>query len=190
MSTDFFSTFKQLQKTKRGFTLIELLVVIGIIGILSSVILASLSFARQKSRDGKRVAEITQMTRALEIFYDSNQRYPSTTPAGFSGVDAGIQLLASLRFLPSVTPIPPPGANSRYIYHGIYDDGAGVVIECVLAATTCNGYELGITLERTDSPVLPTDADQSVGAFYGGYPDCTVNAPGAELCYDVKGYTQ
>ncbi len=35
---------------RRGFTLIELLVVISIIGLLSSVILASLSVARQKGQ--------------------------------------------------------------------------------------------------------------------------------------------
>ena len=80
------------KKTNRGFTLIELLVVIAIIGILSSVVLASLNDARQKSRDAKRIADVKQLQLALELFFDSNASYPSSTAqlvtAGFiSGLD-------------------------------------------------------------------------------------------------------
>lgn len=65
----------------KGFTLIELLVVIAIIALLSSVVIASLSTARAKSRDARRLADISQVRTALELYYDSNQGYPSTTGA-------------------------------------------------------------------------------------------------------------
>jgi prepilin-type N-terminal cleavage/methylation domain-containing protein len=168
----------------RGFTLIELLIVIAIIGILASVILASLSTARAKSRDAKRVAEVGQIQKALELYYyDNNQTYPSTTPTGYSGADAGVQVLTANGLLPH-TPLPPAGTNPTYIYHGVTRDlTTGALTECL--GGPCNNFELGITLERTDGPVLGNDADHTVGAFYGAYPDCLVNTAGTEQCYDI-----
>jgi len=61
---------------KKGFTLIELLVVIAIIGLLATIVMVSLNTARTKARDTKRKADIRQIRLALEMYYDTNGRYP------------------------------------------------------------------------------------------------------------------
>jgi len=60
----------------KGFTLIELLVVIAIIGVLASIVLASVSTARAKARDAKRISEIRQIETALQMYHNDNGRYP------------------------------------------------------------------------------------------------------------------
>lgn len=61
-----------------GFTLIELLVVISIIGLLASVVLASLNSARAKARDATRLATVRQIGNVLQLYYDANGAFPST----------------------------------------------------------------------------------------------------------------
>jgi len=57
-------------KREKGFTLIELLVVVAIIGLLASIIIASLGGARKGGRDAKAKAEIRQIQTALELCYN------------------------------------------------------------------------------------------------------------------------
>lgn len=61
---------------RRAFTLVELLVVIAIIGLLSTVAVAATNSARTKSRDTKRLADIAQIRKALELYYANNNSYP------------------------------------------------------------------------------------------------------------------
>lgn len=61
--------------TRRGFTLIELLVVVSIIGLLSSVIIASLNTARSKARDARRIADFHSVDVAMEMYFEKNGRY-------------------------------------------------------------------------------------------------------------------
>ena len=60
----------------KGFTLIELLVVVAIIGILATVVLASLDSARSRARDAKRLSDIRTIQTALEAYYLENGTYP------------------------------------------------------------------------------------------------------------------
>jgi general secretion pathway protein G len=62
---------------KKGFTLIELLVVIAIIGLLSTLAVVALNSARSKARDAARVADVKQIQTALELYYNSNDGYPT-----------------------------------------------------------------------------------------------------------------
>jgi len=55
----------------KGFTLIELLVVIAIIGILSSVVLASLSNARDKGKDAAVKSQLASMKAQAELYYSA-----------------------------------------------------------------------------------------------------------------------
>ena len=76
----------------KGFTLIELLVVIAIIGVLSTLAVIALGSARSKARDSKRLADIKQISTALELYYSENNTYPEiitpgnslTSPDGFT----------------------------------------------------------------------------------------------------------
>ena len=63
----------------RGFTLIELLVVVAIIGLLASVVLASLDQARLSARNAQRASDLRNIQAALELYRSDHQNYPDSS---------------------------------------------------------------------------------------------------------------
>lgn len=110
---------------KSGFTLIELLVVIAIIGVLASIVLASLTSARAKARDSKRVADLRSMEKALNLYYSINGRYPLACGAtanawkghGSNFGDCNTDYIEGLAPYINQLPIDPSGDTTQgYIY--------------------------------------------------------------------------
>ena len=149
--------FKPFIKSARGFTLIELLVVIAIIGILSSIVLASLNTARLKSRDARRVADLRQVQLAMQLYYDANSQYPTTTAA----------------LVPTYIATIPKDPVGQVVYP--YDQ-----------LTSGSSYHLGANLEDTSNAVLSSDQD-TVSASINGADgaDCDGSSTTGRACYDV-----
>lgn len=129
---------------KTGFTLIELLVVISVIGLLSSIVLASLNSARGKARDTKRLQEKRSVITALNLYYSYNGVWPSssnswkcfgapTSETCFGGSYAGLDSLVTA-MQPHMKNFPTTDASSgsyaynRFLYG--YSASAGVLSGC------------------------------------------------------------
>jgi prepilin-type N-terminal cleavage/methylation domain-containing protein len=67
--------YKKTMKNKRAFTLIELLVVIAIIGILASLIVASLGDTRDKANEAKAISGLAQLKKLVEIEKINTESY-------------------------------------------------------------------------------------------------------------------
>jgi len=72
----------------KGFTLIELLVVIAIIGVLSSIVFASLNSARNKGYDAAVKSGLANSRSQAELYYNNNLNYNTVCTAGTDNISA------------------------------------------------------------------------------------------------------
>jgi prepilin-type N-terminal cleavage/methylation domain-containing protein len=95
--------FMKKTNLTKGFTLIELLVVVAIIGILASVVLASLNTARTKGSDAAIKADLSGIRASAELQYDTNGgNYGSAISSGDDCGD-GSPLVSTVFANPNIT---------------------------------------------------------------------------------------
>ena len=101
---------------RRGFTLIELMVVIAIIGVLATVVTASLLSASEEGNVTAAKAQIKNFETALMQYRLKNKTFP-TTEQGLQALISGPQ-----RFLNSNS-IPKDPWGNDYVYRAPGPDG-------------------------------------------------------------------
>jgi general secretion pathway protein G len=95
----------------RGFTLIELLVVISILGILASIVIASMSGSRERARDAVRISDLQQLSLTLALYRDANGNYPQP------GTSNALPPALAPTFVPAL-PVGPRGDTYTYAVNG------------------------------------------------------------------------
>lgn len=84
------SCMKGSSRPRGGFTLIELLVVIAIIGLLATVAVFATATVAKKARDTRRLADLKQLEKALDLYREDHGQYPAgTANTGCSPWDVG-----------------------------------------------------------------------------------------------------
>ncbi len=156
------SNMKFISKNKNGFTLVELLVVIAIIGILTIIVTASFASAQKKARDIKRKAELNALTKALQMYYDDNGKFPLATDK-FTTFNKTIN-----EMIGDTNMSTKDFSSNNYTYMKVvpFETKSGQPPFRYVVSASGKSYNLFAKLENTN------DADCKLNINLGGYNYC------------------
>lgn len=158
---------------KRGFSLIEVIVVIGIMGLLTALIYTSFDANKAKSRDQKRVSDISAIQISLELYFNQNGRYPLVLEDKLNPANGLVP-----KYISSI-PVPPQGSET-YEY---------LPLTRMQGSDICISYQLWTKFERGNS-YLDSRKKFNSSVLNGPYYECgsghnKIDAGSNDLIYDV-----
>lgn len=134
--------------TRRAFTMIELMVVVAIIGLMASVVLALLTGVQKDARDKRRIDDLTQIQKALELYYTDHQYYPKESAGANGDVSTNITFMTMMQTYLKGIPRDPTGLADPTFYY--YYDGKA----------NCGGTDYALVFVRQlDKPENSNYAD-------------------------------
>ncbi len=182
---------------KKGFTLIELMIVIVILGVLMGTILPRIAGVQSRSRDTGRMADLTSMSQALELYFDDFGEYPGTMGTVVCLAPAGTNFTFETSFKTYFknedVPTPPTGGEvtrfngsdctDGYVYFPLYRNGvskAGYGIVANMEIAQKSNYGNGVVGDLASAIVYATDsdADSIVTELAKNTPDSMIDVEG------------
>lgn len=107
---------------KKAFSLIEIMVAVTIIGLLSAAAVLGFNKSRIKSREIKRITDISQLSDAVNNYYSLYDAYPAQDSGLDKTIDQSLSVLISKGLVKTLPKDPKPaygggtGDNRCYNY--------------------------------------------------------------------------
>jgi len=128
----------------KGFTILELLVVVAIIAMLFSAISVILTGVKERSRDAKRMSDMRELQKSLNLYFTERNRFPiSTTEILITGSDP-LSLELENAFFITEAPADPLYPSSAFQYTYISSPaGSDFTLSFCLETDTIKGFAQG-----------------------------------------------
>ncbi len=162
---------------KKGFTLIELLVVISIIGLLSTIVLASLASTRGRSRDTAVKETAIQLRNVYELEYLKSNSYAALMPA----VAVGSGYICTANTCLVTTSVGCTG------FYGAGSEGEKICKDVFNEGTSLSFGIIGGSVSTDYAFFIPYVTDNSTGVCIRSN-GTTVNVANVTVCTTKSGW--